>query len=118
MVGDPGESANDHSKLWRVVEYSLGRSWVVLGVVSNLGTSWALELEFGSLVGTQSLSIRTDPLLAGSFLVDLVELFLVWLDLLGNLYGTAGKDISANDAEVRDEFTGLAVGDEEGDEGS
>lgn len=51
---------------------SLGITGVVLGVVSDLASTGTLELELGSLVGSNSLAVGTDPLFAGSLLVGLV----------------------------------------------
>ena len=51
-------------------------------------------------------------------MVCLVEGLLIGPDLLSDLDGTAGKDVSADGTEIRDDLSCLRVGDEEGDESS
>jgi len=96
----------------------LGISRCVLGVVPDLGAAWALELELWGVVRAEFLTVWADPLLGWCFLVDLIEPLLVRSGLVGSLGGSGRKDISADQAEVIEEFTCFTVCDEKGDQSS
>lgn len=76
------------------------------------------DLDGGEAVGAGGLAVGTHELLLGRGIVDAAELLLVGADLFGTVGDAAGKEVSADERDVGEEFARFGVGEEDGEEGA